>query len=427
MIFKQIINRWRSNLWIAIELLVVFCVMWYIVDYFFVYCYNRNIPSHRDIHQTFLIEMSQLPDNHRNYKAEEDTPENKLLNFTRVLSKIQQYQDVERLSVSFFNTYPGSPYGHMGGHINPQDTTKSATVNRIFFDPQWDYFQVFRHTAQHGNKAVSTEDFDWNSSQNVVLTQLAVDRLFGRESAVGKQMRASRGTNLFNIVGVIDNVKRFDYSRPVALAFFPLRLDETNVDGAQICLRIKEGISEKRFISDFKRAMAKELRIGNFYLFKVTSFSDVNEKTTYRYGITNVVRTRTILMAFLLFSIMFCLLGIFWYRVNARREEIGIRRTIGANAVGIRNLLIREGILLLGCIIIPAMIIEFQFVNLGIIETLGQSEETMGMYLPDKMLSRFLLTNLITCVLLVGTITLSVWYPAIMASRITPVEALRDE
>lgn len=426
-IFKQIINRRKSNIWIALELLVVFCVLWYIVDYFFVYSYNRNITSYRNIQNTFLVEISQFPDNHPQYSVEDDVPENKYRNYNRLLERIKQYPEVESMSISFYNTYPGSPNGHMGGHLNPQDSTKSAIVNRVFFDPEWDFFRVFQHTIQEGGKIVSSGDFDFGNPKNVVLSELAADKLFPGESAVGKQMRVSRGSTLFNIVGVIDNIKRFDYLRPIALAFFPIRLDENNLGDAQISLRIKNGTSTNRFISDFKKAMTKELRIGNFFLSDITSFNKVNDNTNYRYGITNTVRTRTILMSFLLFSIMLCLLGIFWYRVNTRKEEIGIRRAMGATAGTIRQLFIWEGLLLLACILIPALIIEFQFVSLGVIETLGQSAETMGMYLPDKTILRFLLTNLITCAIMTGIIIISIWYPATTASHISPVEALKDE
>ena len=31
-LFTQIRNEWRSNLWLALELLVVSVVMWYIID-----------------------------------------------------------------------------------------------------------------------------------------------------------------------------------------------------------------------------------------------------------------------------------------------------------------------------------------------------------------------------------------------------------
>ena len=32
----QLMNRWRSNVWVCVELLLAFCLAWYMVDYFFV-------------------------------------------------------------------------------------------------------------------------------------------------------------------------------------------------------------------------------------------------------------------------------------------------------------------------------------------------------------------------------------------------------
>ena len=34
----QIKNEWRNNLWLALELLVVSVVMWYVVDYLYTPC-----------------------------------------------------------------------------------------------------------------------------------------------------------------------------------------------------------------------------------------------------------------------------------------------------------------------------------------------------------------------------------------------------
>ena len=52
MIFTQIWNKRRSNGWLFVELLLVFCLLWYIVDFFFVLEYNRALPSCRDINHT---------------------------------------------------------------------------------------------------------------------------------------------------------------------------------------------------------------------------------------------------------------------------------------------------------------------------------------------------------------------------------------
>lgn len=45
MTWIQLMNRWRSNVWVCVELLLAFCLAWYMVDYFFVEIYNRSLPS----------------------------------------------------------------------------------------------------------------------------------------------------------------------------------------------------------------------------------------------------------------------------------------------------------------------------------------------------------------------------------------------
>ena len=47
----QIKNEWRNNLWLALELLVVSVVMWFVVDYLYKLCvmlclaYGRGLPA----------------------------------------------------------------------------------------------------------------------------------------------------------------------------------------------------------------------------------------------------------------------------------------------------------------------------------------------------------------------------------------------
>ena len=43
----QIKNEWRNNLWLALELLVVSVVMWFVVDYLYT-CLLYTSPSPRD-------------------------------------------------------------------------------------------------------------------------------------------------------------------------------------------------------------------------------------------------------------------------------------------------------------------------------------------------------------------------------------------
>lgn len=71
MTWIQLMNRWRSNVWVCVELLLAFCLAWYMVDYFFVEIYNRSLPSGRDYTNVWQVEMGLLPETSPDYRAAE--------------------------------------------------------------------------------------------------------------------------------------------------------------------------------------------------------------------------------------------------------------------------------------------------------------------------------------------------------------------
>ena len=58
----QIKNEWRNNLWLALELLVVSVVMWFVVDYLYTRTATYLEPRGFDISHCYRIEMGKLTD-----------------------------------------------------------------------------------------------------------------------------------------------------------------------------------------------------------------------------------------------------------------------------------------------------------------------------------------------------------------------------
>ncbi|MPN53296.1 hypothetical protein SDC9_200960 [bioreactor metagenome] len=75
---------------------------------------------------------------------------------------------------------------------------------------------------------------------------------------------------------------------------------------------------------------------------------------------------------------------------------------------------------------VPAILINIAILQAGIIETLGQGVDSSSYITAHKWL-RFLITNGITYILLAVIVAISAWIPARQASKVHPVEALRDE
>ncbi|MDH6305277.1 putative ABC transport system permease protein [Parabacteroides sp. PF5-5] len=429
-ICKQILNRKKSNGWILLALLLVFCLIWFMVDFFFVLEYNKSLTSHRDLNNTYYIELGTLAKTLPEYKEAEAEPSAGIANLYRIVNRIKEYPDVESVALcQSFSSLPGVGSYNGSEYRSATDSTKRAGIQRITFIPEEDYFRAFRHTSNQG-KAISLTDFDWGNPSAVLISQMVAERLFPGESAIGKTIETSykspdapRDQHL--VVGVLDDLKRFNYNRPQGIIFFPQRISEQNYNYIYIAIRSKEHIPASRFIPAFKKQMSSNLRVGNYYLKNVKSLVAMEKETNN--AMTNMVRSLSGLMLFFLINITLCVLGTFWYRVNVRKEEVGIRRAMGSNEAGIKKLFVLEGIILLTLILIPAMIIESQFIAAGLISTLGQSNSSYGDYLPDHTIVRFLITNAITWLLLAAIVVLAIWYPARSASRIKPVEALKDE
>lgn len=428
-ICKHLLNRWKKNLWIAFELLLVFCLTWYMVDYFFVLGYNENLSSHRDLRNTYMVNIGTFPKNHESFREENEEAVTKYENYRRIINQLKTNPDIEAVGIASNHTSLsalGSLYE--GRYRSVEDTTVIAESQIIWFVADEDYLKVFHHSKDNGKTLVSTKDYDWNDPSNILISRMIADKLFPGESAIGKKIEHidNPGYQL-RVIDVLDDIKHFNYLRPYGVVYHPERINDTNLGGKIITIRSKNNTPPAQFIDQFKKEMSSNLLIGNYYLSGLSSLSQMAEDTDYRAGKTNEVRMRTALLLFLLINILLCVLGTFWHRVNVRRGEIGIRRAMGSNTVGIRKLFIIEGLLLLTIIVIPAMLIEIQFIFGGVISTLGQDVKSYGDYLPDHMIIRFIITNVLTWLILAGMVMLGIWYPTRSATKITPVDALRDE
>lgn len=430
-LFKQLINRKKSNGWIILELLLVFCVLWYLVDYFFVITYNHMLPSYMSTDHTLQVNITQYPPDHPEYKEEENEPEQIEANYNRILNHIRSYPGVTHLSVSFKRSTPGSDsYTRtIFGILN--DTTKTCLVRFITIDPSSDYFGVFGFSEKNGKKNVSVQDYEWEKPNAIVINSLTASQLFPAGNAIGQTiLETSQPDRMYEIVGIVDESKRFASERPEALCFIPNRLEASFISStpkAEISIRITPSIRDNIFFPAFIQDMENNLCIGNFYFLSAGSYDNKVDQLNEISGHNIANRTRLYLMIFLLINVILCVIGTFWYRVNVRRKEIGLRMALGSSRKNIKSSLITEGILLLSLITLPALLLEWQFVYAGLIETYGKGDYSEMILLPDKTFLRFVITNILTWLLMAIVITTAIWLPARRASLLAPAEALHYE
>lgn len=432
-IWKQILNRKKSNAWVVLELLLIFCLIWYMVDYFFVLGYNERIPMHYDLKNTYKLTLSTLPDKHAAYQEEESVPAKEFENFRRIIERLKEHPEVESVALAFDQfSMPGSGRFYTAGFRNAADTTKNMITHLVYFFPGEDYLATFRYTKNNGQTPVSVYDYSWDSPSAVLISGMMHQTLFPGETATGQlieetQLRPNYPRSQCRAIDVVDDIKKSDNLRPIAQILIPMYLSESSYKRFHIAFRTKSNVPPHSFTQTFRKEMSDRLRIGNYGLGGIDSLALIREDSNYKSGIPNNIRIRIILMIFLFVNICLCVLGTFWHRANLRREEIGIRRTMGANTIHIKQLFTFEGLILLTIAMLPALLIEMHVIHAGLIDTMGQSIESYGNFLPDRTVIRFLITNTLTWLLMAILVISGIWYPARTASRINPVEALRDE
>lgn len=386
----QLMNRWRSNVWVCVELLLAFCLAWYMADYFFVEIYNRSLPSGRGYADVWQVEMGLLPETSPDYRVAESDSIAMLGNYERIKDRLCDYPGV-----------------------------------RYEIDPTTDFLSVFNHSYAKDGRPVSTSDFDWGDPRAIVTTRMVERKVFGEASAVGREVKDPFDEEgpTYIVKGVLEDIKRFDNSLPQGAAFLAIRPSAEEIPEMNYFIRIDPAVAGPRFADTFREKMSRELRVGNFYLKRLTSYERIKADTDYSFGVTYDYRVRMALMAFLGLNILLCVMGTFWYRVRMRRGEIGLRMAIGSPREEIRSQMAREGICLLLMATPLALLIEAQFVMVGFLDIpKGTLPE---LYWPAILPLRFLLVNILTWILLAIVILLAVWLPASKAAEMEPAEALR--
>ncbi|MDE5701372.1 MAG: ABC transporter permease, partial [Bacteroides sp.] len=144
-LFIQIKNEWRSNLWLALELLLVSVVMWYVVDYLYTRAATYLEPRGFDIEHCYLIELGELTLKSPDYVPDK-TQEETHADISELLERLRRRPEVEAVSLSQ-NSYPYNG-SNSTGDVR-YDTLRSPewTIRRMVTP---DFVRVFRYQGTRG-------------------------------------------------------------------------------------------------------------------------------------------------------------------------------------------------------------------------------------------------------------------------------------
>lgn len=411
-LFTQIMNEWRSNTWLVLELLVVSVVMWYIVDYIYTRVATVMEPKGFDIEHCYLIKMGLLTDKSPDFIPNQSAADREK-DVLEMLDRLKHRPDVEAVSLSQ-NSYP---YNGSNSTAEVQYDTLQAPNWTIRSLVTPDFVRVFRYRGTRGETPEQLAAMLEDDNQF-----LASDNLFRKydvsmTSLVGKSFHLFGDTaNTVKLAAAIQNVRYSDYKQARNSYRMLYKMPSAWMDySKEWCVRVRAD-QDRDFIERLKADSEKLYRVGNIFIAEVRSFADIRDN--FQRGWVTGLRSHLAGMGFLLLNIFLGLFGTFWFRTQQRRSEIALHKVHGATAGAVFNRLLSEGILLLLIVTPVALLIDYNMAHLEL--NSWRNGTTLEW-------DRLLLCAAISFVLIALMIVIGIGIPARKAMKVQPAEALCDE
>lgn len=411
-IFKLIWNERRSNLFLTLEYVLVFCILWFCCDYLYL-TYQTYQKTDLDINNTYQVRLTQATADTSNEIGIVDI-------ITKVMERIKSNPEVQYVAMGN-RIVPYTTGGFWNEfEVNDDSLKYLSRVRNITSD----FFNVFNLPLKSGRI------FKWPEEMNddiVILGEIG-DGKFGSLTANSKPINTISTIYIdkkpFKVTGTAKRLVNTQNDNDGSI-YTPLKLsDINNLYNTQIVLRTKPG-TKKGFPERFLKDMREQLSIGNYYLADVIPIKDIKERTERVNGLTNKMNGVYSIGVFLVINIFLGILGTFWFRTQARRSQIGLRIALGASKPNVRRMMVTETLLLLAIAILIGSLICLNINQTGFMEKFGiptVNREKWGITGKQDVIN-----FLMTAGFLVLVSVVAVWYPARQASETMPAEVLKEE
>lgn len=412
-LLAQIKNEWRTNLWLAIELLLVSVVMWWVIDN--LYCIGATYfePRGFNVDHCYLIEMGHLTEKSPDFQ--EKPYQEKMDDILELANRLRQRPEIEAVSLSQ-NSYPYNG-SNSWTSIRLVDDTLEAGGSLILRNVSPDFVKVFRYEGANGETseqlAETLERGEMIASDNVFT--YAYKRPLPMTNYVGRRFYWQNDTTFSLQLGASMKVVRYSDFQAARTSRSILLKRTMWAEDAELCVRVRAD-QDVDFIERLKADSEKQFRVGNIYISNIRSFKDIRRNfQQFQY---NGVRDAITTVVFLLVNIFLGLLGTFWFRTQQRKGEIALHKAHGATNGMVFTRLLSEGWLLLLIITPIALIIDF---NLAYAELNAWRNGTTLEW------DRLLFCGGISFALIALMIAIGIGIPARKAMKIDPAEALHNE
>lgn len=412
-IFTILWNERKQNIALWLELMIVSAFLWYIGDTVYYTVKNYLKPLGFDVEHTYEMRLGLLTADHKAYIPDLSVDE-QIGYLATILERVQNNSMIEAASYSFM----ARPYNRENSSIVCCRDTLRTQGSVLFRRSTPDFFKVFKYKAERG----STEELVQVSESGELVVSTAVrDDLFpDGEDCIGKKIYLNDEDSVGYRVGAVSQDVRYgDYHKWSDYINYPMTSNSYKgfvsvPERLELCVRVKPE-QDRDFVARFRKEMSQQLRLGNYYLNTIDYMPEVRD--AFQKSSENELKEKLFVILFLLINIFLGVTGVFWFRTQQRKTEIGLRIALGDMPNKVLGKFFIEGVMILLLALVPVMIL---FVFLF-------QQEVLESYFMDLDVQRYFAGLGITFILLLIMILFGVWFPARRAVNVSPAETLRDE
>ncbi|MCE7063225.1 ABC transporter permease [Dyadobacter sp. CY343] len=314
----------------------------------------------------------------------------------RALQRVKAYPEVESVSRMSSNT-PFSA-NQMGNSV----TYNKVEVGADFYSTDGELSKTLDLKMLKGRWYQESDRV--SKFVPIVINKAMEDKLFLDEAAIGKVIKVDDKKS-FKVVGVVDKFKSRGEFMSDEPAVFEL-LAKDDVWNANMLIKTKPGTD-----ANFEAKLVKEIAVmlpgwG-------IEVSYLTESRKNRQNLTLVpVLIFLIVSGFLLTNVALGLFGILNLNISKRKNEIGLRRAMGATEGRVTTQFLGEIWVLASFSLLLGLIFALQFPMMNVFD------------LDSEV---YIIAIFAAIVIIYLIVTLCAWFPSKQAARIHPALALHEE
>ncbi len=275
-------------------------------------------------------------------------------------------------------------------------------------------------TGALGLRILEGRQLDWrdgaDGNRSMMISRTMKELWWPDESPIGRRMRFAMGgepQEWYTIVGVVENAAQNSLQEtPREMVYWPLTVG--HADAFQIMRNVVlavrttgEPVALVPGIRDIVQTLSPSTPLAN-----VQTLEEAMDRATSRTSFTMTLLGSASGIALLLGLVG--IYGVISYIVSQRTREIGVRLALGATGTSVRNMVVRQGLVL---------------ASIGMVVGLGAAwamRSVMGALLFGVSATDPLTWGGLSGILVLTAVAAS-WLPAWRASRVDPAGALRAE